>query len=91
MFFPPPRVGSAVVVIDRIPAHPLSERAISIASEAFRQRRKMLRKSLAGMFEDPVAITELAGIDQTARPEDLDPTDFIRLAAAHETLRVADG
>ena len=91
VFFPPPRVGSAVVVIDRIPAHPLSERAISIASEAFRQRRKMLRKSLAGMFEDPVAITELAGIDQTARPEDLDPTDFIRLAAAHETLRVADG
>lgn len=82
VFLPPPRVGSAVVVIERAPAHRLAEEAIGIATVAFRQRRKMLRKSLMGVFDDPVTVVERAGLDPTARPEDLDPTDFIRLAAA---------
>lgn len=84
VFLPPPRVGSAVVVIERVQAHRLAEEAIGIATVAFRQRRKMLRKSLVGVFDDPVTVVERAGLDPTARPEDLDPTDFIRLAAAHE-------
>ena len=86
VFVPPPRVGSAVVVIDRRPAHPLTPRAIEIAASAFNQRRKMLRKSLAGIFSDPVALAEQAGLEPTVRPEDLDPTDFLRLAEAEAAL-----
>ncbi len=90
VFVPPPRVGSAVVVIERRPAHRLVEPAIEIAASAFNQRRKMLRKSLAGTFDDPLAIADRAGLDPTARPEDLDPTDFLRLAEA-AAAGAADG
>jgi 16S rRNA (adenine1518-N6/adenine1519-N6)-dimethyltransferase len=86
VFVPAPRVGSAVVVIDRRPAHRLTPRAIEIAGSAFNQRRKMLRKSLAATFDDPIAIAEGAGLEPTARPEDLDPTDFVRLAEAEMAL-----
>lgn len=91
VFVPAPRVGSAVVVIDRRQPHRLVEEAIAIAANAFNQRRKMLRKSLAGTFEDPVGIADLAGLDPTARPEDLDPTDFIRLAEAAASVGSSDG
>jgi len=90
VFVPAPRVGSAVVVIDRRPAHRLTPRAIEIAASAFNQRRKMLRKSLAGTFSDPIGVAERAGLEPTVRPEDLDPTDFIRLAEA-EAARGAEG
>lgn len=86
VFVPSPRVGSAVVVVDRRPSHRLAPRAIEIAGSAFNQRRKMLRKSLAGTFSDPVAVVERAGLEATARPEDLDPTDFIRLAEAEASI-----
>lgn len=82
VFVPPPRVGSAVVVIDRRPGHPLSERAIEIAAAAFGQRRKMLRRSLSAVFADAESTVARAGLDPTDRPEQLDPTDFIRLAEA---------
>lgn len=82
VFVPPPRVGSAVVVIERRTPHHLVEQAIGIAGGAFNQRRKMLRKSLSTMFDDPGSLIDRAGLDPTARPEDLDPTDFIRLAEA---------
>ncbi len=91
VFVPPPRVGSAVVVIDRRPAHPSTPRGIEIAASAFNQRRKMLRKSLAGILSDPVAIAERAGLESTARPEDLDPTDFIRLAEAEAAVEAEHG
>ncbi len=91
VFVPQPRVGSAVVVIDRRPAHRLTPRAIEIAANAFNQRRKMLRRSLAGTFADPVAVADRAGLEPTARPEDLDPTDFIRLADAEAALEPEHG
>ncbi len=91
VFVPPPRVGSAVVVIDRRPAHRLTPRAIEIAASAFNQRRKMLRKSLSGTFSDPAAVAERAGLEPTVRPEDLDPTDFLRLAEAEAALEVDRG
>jgi 16S rRNA (adenine1518-N6/adenine1519-N6)-dimethyltransferase len=80
VFYPPPKVESAVVVLDRAPAPEGAERAIEIAGVAFNQRRKMLRRSLAALFEDPVAVLEVAGIDPTARAEDLSPADYLRLA-----------
>jgi 16S rRNA (adenine1518-N6/adenine1519-N6)-dimethyltransferase len=80
VFYPAPSVESAVVVLDRVPAPEGAERAIQIASAGFQQRRKMLRRSLAGVFDDPVASMEEAEIDPTARAEDLTPADYVRLA-----------
>jgi 16S rRNA (adenine1518-N6/adenine1519-N6)-dimethyltransferase len=80
VFFPAPRVESAVLVMPRVPAPVHSERAIELAGVAFRQRRKMLRRSLADEFADPVGRLESVGIAPTARAEDLAPEDFLRLA-----------
>ncbi|MEA2002362.1 MAG: 16S rRNA (adenine(1518)-N(6)/adenine(1519)-N(6))-dimethyltransferase RsmA [Actinomycetota bacterium] len=80
VFFPAPEVESAVVELDRVTAPPLADRAIELAAAAFQQRRKMLRRSLAGTLPDPTAVLESAGIDETARPEELEAGDFVRLA-----------
>jgi 16S rRNA (adenine1518-N6/adenine1519-N6)-dimethyltransferase len=80
VFYPPPNVESAVVVLDRVPAPEESERAIELAAAGFNQRRKMLRRSLSAVFEDPEPILREAGIDPTARAEDLAPSDYLRLA-----------
>jgi 16S rRNA (adenine1518-N6/adenine1519-N6)-dimethyltransferase len=81
VFYPAPGVESAVVVLDRIDAPETAERAIEIASKGFGQRRKMLRRSLSAVFDDPVSKLEMAGIDPTARAEDLTPADYVRLAS----------
>ncbi|MCZ7532431.1 MAG: 16S rRNA (adenine(1518)-N(6)/adenine(1519)-N(6))-dimethyltransferase RsmA [Acidimicrobiia bacterium] len=81
VFEPAPRVDSAVVVIDRKPAPAKVVRAIEIASAAFGQRRKMLRRSLAGTIADE-SILVAAGIDPTTRPEVLSPEDFVTIANA---------
>ena len=55
-----------------------------LAAAAFGQRRKMLRRSLAGVVPDLEGACHRAGLDSTARPETLGPADFLRLAAALE-------
>lgn len=80
VFYPPPRVESAVVVMVRKPAPEHAERAVELARAGFGQRRKMLRGSLSSVLEDPVATLESAGIDPASRAEDLSPDDFLRLA-----------
>lgn len=80
VFYPAPNVESAVVVLDRVQAPEGAERAIRIAAAGFQQRRKMLRRSLAGVFDDPVSTMEKAEIDPTARAEDLTPADYVKLA-----------
>lgn len=82
VFYPAPAVNSAVVVMDRVPAPAGAVRAIELAAAGFNQRRKMLRRSLTGVFEDPVAAIRSAGLDPTSRAEDLSPADFLRLALA---------
>jgi 16S rRNA (adenine1518-N6/adenine1519-N6)-dimethyltransferase len=84
VFEPIPRVDSAVIHLDRIDAPPLSARAVEIAAAGFGQRRKMLRRSLVGVFSDPEQVLKEAGIDPTARPEQLAPADFVRIAEAEE-------
>jgi 16S rRNA (adenine1518-N6/adenine1519-N6)-dimethyltransferase len=84
-FVPAPKVESAVVVLDRIPAPDLSDRAIALATAAFGQRRKMLRKSLAGTIKS-MGCFAVAGIEPTARPEDLTPQEFVALAGAEATI-----
>jgi 16S rRNA (adenine1518-N6/adenine1519-N6)-dimethyltransferase len=80
-FIPAPKVESAVVILDRVPAPPLSDRAVEIATAAFGQRRKMLRKSLVGTITH-MDCFDAAGIDPTRRPEELEPMDFVALANA---------
>lgn len=79
VFYPPPRVESAVVNMRRVPASAGVERAIELARAGFGQRRKMLRRSLASVLDSPVESLEKAGIDPTSRAEDLAPADYLRL------------
>ena len=71
--------------IDRIDRHeqpPVDEPFASIdplLRAAYGQRRKMLRRSLAGMLDE--AAIAASGVDPTARPETLDLQDWARLAA----------
>lgn len=80
VFLPPPRVDSAVVTMARIVPDELAEAAIELASHAFRQRRKMVRGSLAEVLGDRIGELEKAGIEPTARAEDLSPQQYLDLA-----------
>ena len=80
VFYPMPDVESAVLEMSRIEPPPLAERAIELAGTVFRQRRKMLRRSLIGVMADPRDVLLRLGIADTARPEDLAPPDFVELA-----------
>lgn len=85
-FFPPPRVESAVVRIDRVArtdcrASELAEVA-DVIDAAFAQRRKTIRNSMAARgYEKSVldAAFAEAGIVPTCRAETLAPADFVRL------------
>jgi 16S rRNA (adenine1518-N6/adenine1519-N6)-dimethyltransferase len=81
VFYPTPTVESAVVELRRHPAPDRAEQAIGLAIAAFGQRRKMLRRSLAGVIDDPTTVLERCGLDPTARPEDLTPEDFVEIAS----------
>ncbi|MEE2524775.1 16S rRNA (adenine(1518)-N(6)/adenine(1519)-N(6))-dimethyltransferase RsmA [Hyphobacterium sp. HN65] len=94
-FTPPPKVDSAVVVLDPLPEDKrfADLEALEIVTEsAFGQRRKTLRKSLgiaagkAGTSSE--SLLETAGIDPGARAETIDPNGFFRLA---EAWRAAKG
>ena len=81
VFYPPPKVESAVVVLDRVAAPANSERAIELARAGFAQRRKMLRRSLVSVLDDPVGHLETHGIDPTVRAEELSPQQWLELAS----------
>jgi 16S rRNA (adenine1518-N6/adenine1519-N6)-dimethyltransferase len=85
VFVPRPRVESVLVRIERLPAPAVDpalvsyERLARVVKAGFGQRRKMLRRSLAGVV-DPSAF-ERAGIRPDARAEELSVADWGRLAA----------
>jgi 16S rRNA (adenine1518-N6/adenine1519-N6)-dimethyltransferase len=79
VFYPPPEVESAVVDIVRRPAPAHAATAVRLATAAFGQRRKMLRRSLAATLPAD-GMLEAAGIDPSRRPEELDIADFLALA-----------
>ncbi|MFQ5948464.1 MAG: 16S rRNA (adenine(1518)-N(6)/adenine(1519)-N(6))-dimethyltransferase RsmA [Acidimicrobiia bacterium] len=88
VFLPPPPVESAVVVLQRLGGPPHGAgRAVELAMAAFGKRRKMLRRSLGGILEEPARTLAAAGIDPTARAEQLSPDDYLRLAAAVDDAR----
>ena len=82
-FVPPPSVTSAIVRLEPRP-EPLAPARLGdlekITAAAFGQRRKMLRQSLKPLGGEEM-ITK-AGIDPTARPEELTIQQFAALARA---------
>ncbi|MGA3218444.1 MAG: 16S rRNA (adenine(1518)-N(6)/adenine(1519)-N(6))-dimethyltransferase RsmA [Acidimicrobiales bacterium] len=87
VFVPQPRVGSALVSLKRRD-EPLVGPSVVPAPELFRvvragfaQRRKMLRRALAGLNVSS-GVFAAAGIDGQARAEQLSVEDWGRLAAA---------
>jgi len=83
-FYPPPKVRSAVVVLDPDPKPFVSDALINLISASFRMRRKKLVNNLTefGTREEIVAAMERAGIDVDIRAERLSLEDFARLADA---------
>jgi 16S rRNA (adenine1518-N6/adenine1519-N6)-dimethyltransferase len=82
VFYPAPRVESAVIRVVRHEPPPAAVGALELAAAGFGQRRKMLRKSLSVVVDDPEPMLRAAGIDPTLRAENLSPDDFVRLAEA---------
>jgi 16S rRNA (adenine1518-N6/adenine1519-N6)-dimethyltransferase len=86
VFYPKPNVESALVEIERrSPPDVDASTLFELVKTAFGQRRKMLRKSLAGRVTPEQF--EAASIEATARPEELDVDAWVRLTTAH----LADG
>jgi len=86
VFVPKPNVDSALVSIVRRPAVRIDPAIVSEAAlfevvrTSFAQRRKMLRRSLAGWVTE--GVFERADVAETRRPEELTLEEFARLAAA---------
>ncbi len=84
-FTPPPKVDSAVIVLEPL-AKPYSDlKALGrVTQAAFGQRRKMLRRSLRSLAKDENLVLEAwleqASIDPQARPETLSISAFQALA-----------
>jgi 16S rRNA (adenine1518-N6/adenine1519-N6)-dimethyltransferase len=53
-----------------------------VTAAAFGQRRKMLRQSLRTLVADPLPLLAAAGLDPTARAQDIPIAGFIALARA---------
>ncbi len=83
VFIPRPRVDSSLVKIVRHRVDPLAPEPgplFDLIRRAFNQRRKMLRRSLAGVIDDEIFVA--AGVDATARPQDLDLSAWCALTSA---------
>jgi 16S rRNA (adenine1518-N6/adenine1519-N6)-dimethyltransferase len=82
-FVPPPSVTSSIVRLEPR-AEPLAPARLGdlekVTAAAFGQRRKMLRQSLKVLGGE--ALLDKAGVDPTARPEDLTIVQFASLARA---------
>ncbi len=88
-FTPPPKVDSAVVVLEPLPMdkrYPHLGRLGDVTAAAFGQRRKMLRRSLKTIAASHNRTAEdwlkECGIDPARRPETLTPSEFHGLTNA---------
>ncbi|MDA8034800.1 MAG: 16S rRNA (adenine(1518)-N(6)/adenine(1519)-N(6))-dimethyltransferase RsmA [Actinomycetota bacterium] len=90
VFLPRPNVASALVELHRRPAPAVPAEVASydeldrLVRAGFGGRRKMLRRSLAGLVD--AAAFEAAGIPGTARAEDLDVVAWGKLAACQRSI-----
>lgn len=87
-FYPPPKVRSAVVVLDPRPPTFSADRELllDLISTSFRMRRKQLVNNLTGWRnltrEEVQALLDRAGLAPTVRAETMGMEEFDRLAAA---------
>jgi len=83
VFKPRPRVGSALIRLERVAPWP-GEAVASLVRAAFAHRRKALARSvsMAGVAsrERVLAALEERGLSATARAEELAPQEFVSLA-----------
>jgi 16S rRNA (adenine1518-N6/adenine1519-N6)-dimethyltransferase len=83
VFRPRPRVESALIAFERVPTAPIGD-VRSVVEAAFAHRRKTLANSvaLAGVASRSGAEDALASLGHaaTARAEELEPSEFVRLA-----------
>jgi 16S rRNA (adenine1518-N6/adenine1519-N6)-dimethyltransferase len=89
-FTPPPKVTSSVIDIRPLakPRFPADAQLLErVTAAAFNQRRKMLRQSLRSAVPDAAELLAAAGIDGTARAEDLSVEQFCALARALAEMR----
>lgn len=96
-FRPPPKVESAVVRLTPLPRPLLPEESLpmfrAFVQAAFGLRRKQMKRVLRTVrglsAEETVAVLDRAGIEPTARPEVLTPSEFVSLfGLLNETERV---
>jgi 16S rRNA (adenine1518-N6/adenine1519-N6)-dimethyltransferase len=83
-FVPAPKVTSSLVRLTPRP-DPLAADLTDlerVTAAAFGQRRKMLRQSLRTLVADPLPLLAAAGLDPTARAQDIPIAGFIALARA---------
>ena len=82
-FVPPPKITSSIVRLEPL-AEPIAPAKLSdlekVTAASFGQRRKMLRQSLKPLAADAEDRIRAAGIDPTARPEQLSVAEFAALA-----------
>ena len=86
VFYPPPRVQSAVIRLTRNERRdlPCDEQTFRrVVKAAFNQRRKTLRNSLKAAFSTEGLDPEILGL----RPEQLDVQQFIDLTVAIESSK----
>jgi 16S rRNA (adenine1518-N6/adenine1519-N6)-dimethyltransferase len=90
-FVPPPKVVSSLVeLVPRKDPLPCDRTALErVTAAAFGQRRKMLRQSLKSLGGDMLALLESAGIEPTARAEDIPVEGFIAVANELVTRRAS--
>ena len=83
-FVPRPNVTSSLVRLEpRQAPLPCDRRALErVTQAAFGQRRKMLRQSLKSLGVEPARLLAAAGLDATARAEDVAVEDYVKLARA---------
>ena len=83
-FVPPPKVKSSLLHIAPRPEPLACNRKLleTVTLAAFGQRRKMLRQSLRSLGVDALVLLAQAGLDPTARAEDIPVSGFVALARA---------
>ncbi len=88
-FVPPPKIKSSLVRFAPRAEPMACDRVLleSVTQAAFGQRRKMLRQSLRSLGADVPALLAAAGLDPTARAEDIGVAGFILLARALASQR----
>jgi 16S rRNA (adenine1518-N6/adenine1519-N6)-dimethyltransferase len=88
-FLPAPEIVSTVLTFDRLAGQELAPGLRDAVNTAYRQRRKMLRKTLKGIVatEDSIASALMSiGQPDSARPEELAPEEWPAWIAAAQEL-----